>query len=781
MRKIVTIDGPAGSGKSTIAKLLANRLTDYTYLDTGSLYRTVTYYLRSQNISPRDTERINSTLKKVKIQINDDKVLLNGTDITAEIRKKEINEYVAAYAKLPVIRKFVRKIQRLIGEKEFVVVDGRDIGTVVFPDAFCKFYLDANVNVRARRRLNEQNEDFTQTEDDVKNELEKRDAEDKKRPESPLKIPPDAEVIDSSDLSIDNVMEKMIEYYNKRLQIENKAIDESNLHDKKMFLNAVESIEAENVNSGTLAKGKIAEITPKKIVLDIGEKRDGVIHESEVSKLDTSAMKPGDVLDVFVLKADARSENIRVSKLEADRRSALIAIKEAYENNNVIEGVVKNKVKGGYIIDVAGNNAFCPLSEFDVKRVAHKEDYIGEKSRFAILEFNEKTGKLVVSRKKPLAKHYEKLKSDFFAKVREGEILEGIVAAIVPYGAFIEIDEGLSFLLRTRNISWKRFEKIKDVLQKGDQVKVKVKHIDYERQRLDISRKDLEQDPFDLFCAQYNKGDIISGKVRKIESFGAFVEVADGLDGLLHVSELSWTKRVEHPREVLKKGDVINVKILSYDRESRKISLSYKQTYDNPWETIEQQYPRQELIPCKIEAVAKNGIYVDIDGKYQGFINMNDISWKKEKIKLKNMFRPGDNIDAKVLGYNKAKKQIELGLKQKTANPWEDIKVNYGRGGVITGEVVKIMDNGIFAKVNDEIDGFCHISQLSKKRIDNINDEFKVGQTCKFVIQKIDEDSRKLSLSIRAYHDLEEKKNVQKYLNNSETKSNITVGDLLQK
>lgn len=777
MKKIITVDGPAGSGKSTIAKLLAKRI-NFSYLDTGSLYRSLSYYLLENKVSPKDPKRIKESLKSIDLNIEKDSFFLNGEDISEKIRTENVNKHVPLFAQLHEVRSFIRHIQKRIAENEHFIIDGRDIGTVVFKDAFCKFYLDASPEIRAQRRLNDEKEDTKGKKlEDIEKEIIKRDETDKNRTDSPLKIPVDALLIDSSSLSIDSVMEKMVNHYNKCLSETTRIHVETDTKDSKMFLNALEHFETKTFVPQTLIKATIINIKEKEIILDVGSKRDGVIAGEEMRKLDVASLKKGMEIDVFILKASTSSPQIFVSKIEADKRRSLIELKDLFQNNKVVEGIVSKSVKGGFLVDVANHQSFCPYSEYDVKKV-NVDAQLGKKEKFYLIEMN--GPKIIVSRKKHLEEIYHQIKEDFFETVHAGDLLNGTVVHIAKFGAFVEIKEGVVAILRPKDISWKRYNNISDALKKGDKITVKVLIVKKDTHKLEVSKKDAEEDPIISFQNFHNVGDVIKGIVMNLQDFGAFIEVASGLEGLLHVSELSWTKRVNHPKEFFTVGDEVEVKILVIDAKKRKISLGLKQITDDPWQTIEQRYPKGDIVSAQIKSIINSGIHCEIDGEFGGFVHASDISWTSDRIKLNSEFKIGEFRQVKVIGYEKNKRKIKLGIKQQSSNPWENLKNNYGMGGNIKGEVVKMIESGAFVKVIEELEGFCHISQASEKAIEKIEEAFEVGKTYNFAIQKIDEENKKLALSVKQYLLNEDKKNIEKYLSDGKVKNTISLGDLIK-
>ena len=777
MRKIITVDGPAGSGKSTIAKLLAN-LIGYLYLDTGALYRTVGLDLVRKNISPKDTKKILEALSQVKIQMDKENILLNGENVMDHIRGEEITKQTAIIAQNSDIRQFVRGLQKRIVENRSYIVNGRDVGTVVFPDAFCKFYLDASPEVRAERRLKDQKiKQPEQNLEAIKEQIVQRDESDKNRSISPLRIPVDALVIDSSKLKIDEVMERMVAYYNKRNGKLSRDHGVNDLIDSKIFIKAVENFDTHQYAFGSLIRGVIINIKPKEIVLDLGSKRDGIIPQEEMEKLDVSSLNVGQEIDVYVLASSSATPHILVSKLEADKRSTYIQLQRMHEQKEPVEGAVTRTVKGGLIVNLMGISGFCPISEYDIKRF-NKDTQEGTKSHFYIIEMD--TDKLVVSRKRFLEEKYERIQKKFFDEIREGDILEGVVSSITRFGVFVDIKEGVTGIIRPKDVSWKWATHPHELLKKGENIRVKVISVDPKRHRLQLSKRDLEEDPMIRFEREHVVGDVLLGKIKGTLKFGAFVEVAEGIEGLLHVSRLSWERHIENPSEIFKPDDQVEAKILSIDVAKRKVSLGLNHSTQDPWNTIEQSYPKGEILRCVVKRIVNNGIHCTVDDRFDGFIHISDMSWTQEKIKLKQFFQQDESIEAKVIGHDKVKRIIKLGMKQKTTNPWENICANYTEGSSIYAPVTRITSNGAFVKVGDELEGFCHISQLAASKVEKVEEEVEVGKEYHFAIQSIDEKDKKITLSIKEYFLNEEKKNIEKYLTVKE-ETKMSLGDFMKK
>ena len=780
MRKVITVDGPAGSGKTTIAKLLANRI-NFSYLDTGSIYRTITLQMVRNNIDPREISKIKDILKETNISVDEDKFFLNDKDVTSLLREEKVNNLVPAFAQNKNIREFIRKKQQKIANNGYYIVDGRDIGTVIFKDAFCKFYLDASANVRANRRLKDLKENTSdKTQKDILQEIMKRDEQDKNRSESPLKIPVDALVIDSSNLATNEVISKMIDYYNEKIIALEEESDEEGYSqsNSEIFLEAMNNMEIPDkiYKPGTITKANIIEINDQTILLGLEGKRDGMIQGKEVLEI-KNQIKVGEEINVFVLNSSNFSE-ILLSKLEADKREGLSDLQKIHEEQTKLTGKILEKIKGGYKVDVLGNIGFCPFSEFNLFKKSG-EEVVGTTDYFYTIQVEENN--ILLSRKKHLEEQREIQIKEFLDNNKEGDVIDVIVVSIIQSGVLVNIKESVTGIVRFNQLTWSRYEKVTDIVNVGDKIKVKIISIDSENRRFELSKKVLDADPFSEYVSTHQVDDIVIGRVKNFQSFGVFIELDRGVEGLLHVSEMSWTKRIDSPEELFKKDDKIKIKILSIDKESRRISLGLKQIEENPWNVIDQKYTVNDLVKATVKSIGKQKVYCLIDNEYEGVLKISDISWvlKEEKINLNNLFSVGKEETMKVLGHDTKKKHILLGLKQKTDNPWEDIKANHPVGTAIFNEVTKIIDSGCFVKIDNDIDGFCHISNLSDKKIEKVEDVVEIGKSYNFLVTSINEANKRLSLSIKDYLKYEEKKDIEKYLG-QETQETMTLGELVE-
>lgn len=772
MNKTIAIDGPAGSGKSSIAKLFAKSI-GFFYLDTGSLYRTVAYYFKNNNISSNSTTEIEGEFKNIKISFDtNNDVFLNHKNVSDSIRSKEISSVVAGYSQSPEIRNFIRILQKNFAAEKNVVIDGRDIGTVVFPDAFCKFYLDANIEVRAKRRHQELIKMDSDVDiEEIKSDIIRRDYMDRSRKQSPLKIASDAIVIDTSDLTIDEVLNSMISYYNKQVQLN---AHEGKIEGRAEFLNSLKEYE-----SPTDLKNQFLEATVIKVndtvVVDIGTKLDAYIDREEVALLDPKP-EVGEKINVVVIERGPTG--IQVSRKKAEMAKSFTQLDKAKNEGSPVSGKVMKEVKGGFIVDIMSNNAFCPFSEYSPRRVNHKEQ-IGKVEEFLIIEHS--IDRLVVSRRRLIEKIYQENRKRYYSQVAEGQVVRGKVVVLLGYGIFVELEPGVDVMVRNRDISWKRFNHPKEVVKLNDEIELKILEIDYQNFKMITSHKELEENPFDMFVSVHKTGDVVHGKVRKIHEYGAFVEIADGVSGLLKVSDLNWLRRIEHPSQVLSKNQELDLKVIRIDKSNRRIDLGLKQMDNNPWESINKDYPIHTLVNAKVTFVVSNGIYTVVDDKVDAFLHIKD-SNLDEDVNLEQMYKKNDIIEAQIIRINPSKHRLELGLFKSTGDPWKNIEINYGKKDIIYGEVTEILENGVNVKISEEVSGFCHISQVSEKESKDIviGDYLKVGKQYPFFIQSINPEKQDLKLSRHEYLLSQKKKDPKTYLKSSESQSQITISDLLK-
>jgi len=517
-----------------------------------------------------------------------------------------------------------------------------------------------------------------------------------------------------------------------------------------------------NFNNGEIVKGVVVAVTPDSVFIDIGFKSEGEVPIKEFKEIPSR----GDKFNVMIVNIENREGRLVLSKRKADELVNWETLKKSYREGLPVEGKVIERTKGGANVDVLGFKAFCPLSQLDIRKITDIADYIGNKLLFKINKIDGKNN-IVVSHRKYLEEEKRKNIENFFNTKRPGDIVEGKVKEIVNYGAFIDLGD-FDGLLHNSDISWRKVNSTRNFLNKGEIVKCKILSMDRKSKKVSLGIKQLTPDPWGKFLEKYEKNKKYRGIVTKLTNFGAFVELEEGIEGLLHISELSWTKRIKHPREVLKVGDEVEVMLLDYDLSKRNISLGLKQVLPNPWDEIDVQYPVNSKIKGKITRITKFGIFIEIEEGIEGLLHIDDIAWTKPSKKVLDSFKLGQNIEVLVLDIDKENKKIRLGLKQLTENPWETLKTRHPVGSVVTGKITSITDFGVFIKIDEDIEGLIHISQLSNERIENPEEVYKLGDEIKAVVVDIDKDKKKVTLSVREYLNHLEHKEIEKYLEDNE-------------
>ena len=468
----------------------------------------------------------------------------------------------------------------------------------------------------------------------------------------------------------------------------------------------------------------------------------------------------------MIINTENREGKLVLSKQKADELVSWEILKKSYRDKLPVEGKIVEKTKGGLNVDVLGFSAFCPLSQLDIKKTQNVDGYIGKVFLFKIDKIDGKNN-IVVSHRKYLEEEKKKNIENFFNTKKPGDIVEGKVKEIVNYGAFIDLGD-LDGLLHSSDISWRKVNSTRKYLNKGETIKCMILSMDKESKKVSLGIKQLMPDPWENFTEKYEKGKKYKGTVTKLTNFGAFVELEEGIEGLLHISELSWTRRIKHPKEILSVGDIVDVMLLGYDLSKRNISLGLKQVLPNPWDEIDVQYPVNSKIKGRITRITKFGVFVEIEEGIEGLLHIDDISWTKPSKSVLDSFKLGQNIEVLVLDVDKENKKIRLGLKQLSENPWQTLKTRHPVGSVVTGTVTSIKDFGVFISVDKDIEGLIHISQLSNEHVDNPEDIYKIGDKIKAVVVNIDENKKKLTLSVREYLNHLEHKEIEKYLEDDE-------------
>ena len=783
--KIITIDGPSGAGKSTVAKLIADKL-GFKYLDTGAMYRAVTLYMIENQVDIKNEEEVINALNKLNIGFDSNyRIYLDSQDITEDIRKEKVVKFVSEVSAISSVRRKMVDLQRDIAKEGNYILDGRDAGSVVFPNADYKFYLEASLEERAKRRYKEElSKEVDISFEAVKESIKKRDKYDSNRKDSPLVVPENAIIIDTTNMTIDEVAEEITDIFLNKKTISIFDINSDNLRNREgimednnlsneqernEFLKAVEEFgEGDNNNSykvGNIVKGKIEKFDDSDVFINLNYKVEGKINRSEFER------EPyiGEELEALIDSVDNDNGYFILSKAKLDKRRAQFVIEDAIKNNKSVKGIVKEVIKGGFNISIMGYQAFCPFSQIEINKGIKDEEHIGKEYDFKIIK---KKGKdIVVSRR---AYQEEKQNSNietFLNNLKEGDIINGKVKNIERYGAFIGITEGLDGFLYRENMSWAKIINPKDIITRGEERAFKVLSIDREKHRVDLGLKQLENDSWVQFIEEYHVGDIIKGEVTNIKKFGAFVKVYDDVEGLIHISDLSWNSHINSPSDFVKKGAYLECKILAIDVPERKLTLGLKQAQENPWDTVSRDFPVKSIVKCKPKRILKNFAVFELPNGLEGICDIGDFDWINSIVNIKDYIKENEDIDMVILSIDRDKQRIRLSHKHIKESPWRVFEKEHPVGSVVDGIVKAIVESGAVVSLENNLEGFMHISQIDLPKGANLEEALKIGETYPFVVREVNQGKHRISLSRKDYMEAQTKKETQNYISKEEPTS----------
>jgi len=531
------------------------------------------------------------------------------------------------------------------------------------------------------------------------------------------------------------------------------------------------------VQEGEVVKGRIVSITKDFVMVDIGYKSEGQIPISEFTSPEGEVTaEVGDQVEALLESREDEEGPLMLSKNKASRIKVWEEISYAYHNEGVVEGTIVAKVKGGLSVDLGGILAFLPGSQVDLVPVRHTDHLIGQNFTFNVLKFNRKRRNVVLSRRTLLEKAKEEAKASLLATLEEDKVVDGIVKNITDYGVFVDLG-GLDGLLHITDLSYGRIRHPADLFKVGDSITVKVLSFDREKERISLGLKQLAPDPWTMVQEKYPLTTRVTGKVVSLTDYGAFVELEAGVEGLIHISELSWTRKIRHPNQVLTVGDVVEVVVLELDPQRKRISLSLKQVEPNPWEVIGEKYPVGSVIEGKIKNITDFGIFIGIDEGIDGLVHISDISWTKRFKHPSELYKKGQTVQAKVLYIDKENERFSLSIKELNPNPWETIEERYPVNSVVIGTITNITDFGFFVEVEEGIEGLVHISELSRDKQKMA--ALKVGDQIRAKVIHSSPQERRIGLSIRRLETEEEQKNYRDYMkSSSEATSNL--GEILR-
>ena len=527
---------------------------------------------------------------------------------------------------------------------------------------------------------------------------------------------------------------------------------------------------------GRVLRGVVITVDNDFAIVDVGLKSEGRVPVKEfISPGSDATLKPGDEVDVYVERYEDRDGLVRLSREKARREEAWVGLEQAFEKGERVNGVIFGRVKGGFIVDLDGAVAFLPGSQVDIRPVRDVQPLMGVPQPFQILKMDPQRNNIVVSRRAVLEETRTEARSELISSLQEGQVLDGVVKNITDYGAFVDLG-GVDGLLHVTDIAWKRINHPSEALSIGETVKVQVIRFNPETQRISLGMKQLEADPWEGVAAKYPVGTKFTGRVTNITDYGAFVELEPGVEGLVHVSEMSWTKKNVHPGRIVSTSQEVEVMILDVDPDKRRISLGLKQCNANPWEDFVVKYPVGAEVEGEVKNITEFGLFIGLDGEIDGMAHLSDLSWDKSGEEALAEYNKGDIVKAKVLDVDVDKERVSLGIKQLDDDPAEGALDGLKKGSVVTCTVTQTNDGGVEVMVNDAVLGFIRKSDLSRDRSEQRPDRFAAGEKVDAKITQIDKSGRKLSLSIKALEVEEEKKAMAEY---GSSDSGASLGDIL--
>jgi small subunit ribosomal protein S1 len=502
----------------------------------------------------------------------------------------------------------------------------------------------------------------------------------------------------------------------------------------------------DRLKEGEIIKGTITEIRESDVILDIGAKAEGVVSAHEF--MDVGELQVGEEIEVFLDRLEDRDGNPVISYDKAQQKKNWENILAHCEEGSVLSGRVKTKVKGGLVVNI-GVDAFLPASQIDIQPPKNLDQYVGQTYDFKVLKINTDRKNIVISRRELIEEQRLEKRRNLLEEIKPGDIRRGSVKNITDYGAFIDLD-GLDGLLHITDMSWGRISHPSEMVKVGEEVDVMIIEVDRDRERVSLGLKQTTRNPWEGIENRYPVNAKVRGKVVNLVPYGAFVELEEGVEGLVHVTELSWVKRINKPGEVLKVGDEVEAVVLGIQKDDQKISLSVRQLDPNPWDMVRHNYPVGARVRGKVRNLTSYGAFVELEEGIDGMVHVSDMSWTRKVNHPSEVVKKGDEVDALVLDVDPSSQRISLGMKQLATDPWDEIETHFKIGDLVNGKVSKITNYGAFIELNDGIDGLVHISQISEERVEKVKDVLSVGQDITARVIKIDRDERRIGLSIKA-------------------------------
>lgn len=562
----------------------------------------------------------------------------------------------------------------------------------------------------------------------------------------------------------------------KRLNVDTDDMDVEHQSNEFAELFSASLKEQERPERDKILEGTVVRVDPDTVLVDVGRKSEGFVPISEFRDAEGNvSVSVGDKVKVV----SSRDGGNKFSKKRADQMAAWETIHEAGGEGAVLEGTIIAKTNGGFTVAIGGINAFLPASQVDTRPSGNGDAYIGVAGQFKVISLNQKRGNIVLSRRALLEEERAESRKATLEKLSEGQIMQGVVKNLTEYGAFVDLG-GVDGLLHVTDISWGRVGKPADVLKPGQDVNVKILKFDREKGKVSVGIKQTLPDPWQDIANRFPEGTRVSGKVVSLMDYGAFIELESGIEGLVHVSEMSWTKRVRKAADMLNVGDQVDVVVLGVDLQNRKISLGLKQVNDNPWQSIAERYPVGTKLEGQIKNMTDFGMFIGIEEGIDGLVHVSDISWTKRVKHPGDVYSKGDLVQAVVLKVDPQNERVSLGIKQLTPDPWSLVPQKYAPGTRLVGKVASTTDFGVFVEIEEGIEGLIHVSELSREKVPSAKEFANVGDSIEAVVLNADSRERRISLSVKSLAAAAEKAEFESYLGGGQGEATSNLGDLLK-
>ncbi len=529
---------------------------------------------------------------------------------------------------------------------------------------------------------------------------------------------------------------------------------------------------------GQVVIGTVISVGRDTVLVDVGYKSEGQISIQEfIDEKGNVNVHVGDQVEVMIELWDEEEETVLLSHEKAKKVKVWDAIKDIYDADGTIKGVITSRVKGGFSVDI-GLIGFLPGSQADLRPIRNMDEMVNKTYTFKILKYNKKRNNIVLSRRVLLEAERDKLRSTTLEAIEDGKVMEGIVKNITEYGVFVDLG-GVDGLLHITDISWGRVKHPSELFTVGDKIKVKILSYDFEKERVSLGMKQLTPDPWTTAADKYPVGSKVSGRVVSLTDYGAFIELEEGVEGLIHVSEMSWTRKIRHPSQMVSVGEEVEAVVLDLKPDNRRISLGIKQTIENPWEVISQKYPVGTVIEGKIKNITEFGLFIGIDDDIDGLVHISDISWTKRIKHPSEVYKKNDTIQAVVLDIDKANERFSLGIKQTQKDPWETVSQRYEVGSEISGVVTNLTDFGVFVELEEGIEGLVHVSEISKENVKSPKEHYNIGDTITAKVMNINSDERRIGLSIKRLEDDDDGRYLEEFAKNMKPATS-SFGEILR-